>query len=593
MNSELLNKLRVCLQNGDIPAYLLLLEKEALNSDVEVWVLEELGKYYLLSTYPAIRNLDKAKIYFDKACLRNSGPAFYYLGYMYYRGTACTERDINKAIILLEKACDLGEYSGAVILGNIYQEGIEIEADEKKAKEFFQKAMSVNMGFYQYASLCLFDNEITFDDFKNLSGIYQEELSSPYAQKYDQPFVLKNIALLKNAVNTDKTEENLRIWDLKDLLAKLEAEHVEGFYYRGQNKRYPGPLCASLERNKYSKYPIYYDGDCRLRKYGHIFYFEDRCYMNAKHKWSEEKKLQYLLNSYIRQAFGYSLTMALTQQAGYQSEGLDVTFSIDIALFFASYLYDKGKYLLAKGDSENAVIYRWKNLKKNSFNTTLQSGYFNSPPLIPTYEIFESLQKCTEEETFYESVRNYAEAIAWGTDKARDYTNHFGSLPFDLLKIPVKYWENSRIYKQKAGLLLRDYVISQPKREAYFNSACRPCHDFPYMTDLDLNLSHDLSDSYICETFIFKKDPDYAKLYLESKGITPSFIYDSEEDDLSHILLSGWIENYYKDSHQYGTPVIDLSPHSSFNINYYKLMDLLHEYRANRSKYQYYFRPIE
>ena len=158
--------------------------------------------------------------------------------------------------------------------------------------------------------------------------------------------------------------------------------------------------------------------------------------------------------------------------------------------------------------------------------------------------------------------------IALPKELVDDYTNHFGSLPFDLLKIPNKYWENSRIYKQKAGLLLRDYVISQPKYEAYFISEGCPCHDFPYMTDLDFNLSHDLSDSYICETFVFKKDPDYAKLYLENKGITPSFIYDSDEDDLSHRLLSGWIESYYNDSHQYGTPIIDLSLHSSFNIDY-------------------------
>lgn len=223
----------------------------------------------------------------------------------------------------------------------------------------------------------------------------------------------------------------------------------------------------------------------------------------------------------------------------------------------------------------------------------LQSGYFNSPPLIPTYEIFASLQKCNDEELFYKSLKDYASAILWGTTEGRDYTTHFGHLPLHLLKIPNAYWTNSRIYKQKAALLLRDYVISVPKRNAYLTGVHSPCHEFIYMPDLDLNLCHDLSDPYICDTFVFRKDSKYAKEYLENNGITPSYIYDSDQDDLSHIMLQGWLETYYNDSHQYGCPVIDFSPHSEFDIDYYKLMDMLKQYRAGRSKFQYYFKPIE
>ena len=87
--------------------------------------------------------------------------------------------------------------------------------------------------------------------------------------------------------------------------------------------------------------------------------------MNNAELWPENVRLQCKLKDYLYMAYGYTFASALCQQAGYSSEGLDITSSIPVATFFSSYRYGKDNTFDFVTDYDSfGVIYRWKKCRR-------------------------------------------------------------------------------------------------------------------------------------------------------------------------------------------------------------------------------------
>lgn len=528
--------------------------------------------------------------------IRNKKTVGYFLiGILYNLYLDDTEENTGKALMSYEIATSEGHSLAPAHIGMMYYYGKSgIQCNFLRALEYLKISMNRGdiWGRYHYINMLLFDGSGGFQVFEKLQNEYK--LVSQY------PIPEQNCARnMANIIGDSLTvrSDNDKIWDFHELIEKLKKEDKEGYYYRGQNKHYDGPLCSSLDRDystpetiemmgpKYSRFPVHYAREDRLRKTGEWFFFINKCYSNNRPLWPENVRLQYSLNEYLRMAYGYAFSMALCQQAGYQSEGLDVTSSLPIAVFFASYDYKDNSYLLS-GDSYEGVIYRWKNLKKENSEVILHSHFYEAPNLIPVFDIFESLSSndyCDLEH----SIRSYKKAINWG--EMHDYVQIKGKRPFDLIKIPLEIFKKSRIYKQKAALLFPDHVYSESK---YL--AARQANqeiDFPYSKELDMSLVQDLSDCTICETFKFRKNPQRVQEYLKENEITnPHSIYDDNDLDLSHVLLNNLMESFYAVAGQ--TLIVEMSNHNfQLGFDYNTLNTRLREIRALRqgNPRKYYF----
>ncbi len=119
-----------------------------------------------------------------------------------------------------------------------------------------------------------------------------------------------------------------------------------------------------------------------------------------------------IISQYGNNALGYPLTQAFFQQAGYSSEGLDVSYDLCIALFFALYEFKNGKYVKKEfGESKPySVLYRWK-LPENRIS--LQDNYYSKAHFIPTYDIFRNFSVCDSVEESRASLKRYLKAIHW------------------------------------------------------------------------------------------------------------------------------------------------------------------------------------
>ena len=164
-------------------------------------------------------------------------------------------------------ASNYGLANASASLGLLYISGNRyVETNFNKAKEYFKLSTDRgNMeGLYQYSNLRLFDKYISYDDFVSLKDNYEKASKFPIVKKKNA----ENMSiLLKNAHKDDIP----KIWGFCELIDKLEKEHENGYYYRGQVQKYQGPLCSSLDRDystndtinkigqKFSAYPFFYN----------------------------------------------------------------------------------------------------------------------------------------------------------------------------------------------------------------------------------------------------------------------------------------------------------------------------------------------
>ena len=310
--------------------------------------------------------------------------------------------------------------------------------------------------------------------------------------------------------------------------------------------------------------------------------------MNNAELWPEHVRLQCKLKNYLYMVYGYALASALSQQAGYSSEGLDITSSIPVAAFFSSYKYGKDNtFAFVTDDDSLGVIYRWKKLPQVQPIDVLNADFCTTPCVIPTYDILEMMSENDNTCNLKESLLCYLRAINWG--HMHDYTEIAGRRPFHLLRIPKSMFYQSRIYKQKAALLLPDHIYS----ESWYRSAKieNPEKEFTYSEKVDYSLLQDLSDPSICETFIFQRNHEAAKNYLEyNKIFSPLDIYDDNEVDLSHMLLNV-VESYFSGD-EWGMIPIEISNKMvNYGFNYADFVQRLHNIRDLRkgNPMKYYF----
>lgn len=261
------------------------------------------------------------------------------------------------------------------------------------------------------------------------------------------------------------------IYTAENFYDMLLSEDSNECLYRGQTQAYPGPLWPSVYRSyKRSSKPIDVDRGKTFRGIGGRFYLKSEV-LNTKgfatndqiKNFSKEFYLREYLKLHIRNSLGYPLTEAFCQQTGLRSEGLDVTRSIPVALFFACYDFKRNSYE-RKTANVPSIIYRWRVKRRNWSLDDLNTIEFkNCPNLVPTKEILSLFPKCDNILESQESLDDYKESIKWNWYEF-SLKDIQGKRPFEIISFPEFVLNKSRVYNQEACLMIPDYTIAEMPR---------------------------------------------------------------------------------------------------------------------------------
>jgi FRG domain. len=144
---------------------------------------------------------------------------------------------------------------------------------------------------------------------------------------------------------------------------------------------------------------------------------------------------------------GFLLGTALAQQYGFSSEGLDATKSIDVACFFATHS-SEDDYVRTL-DEGIGIIYRlpYQNVYAPR-DGGFQYNFYSPHSLVDIDAIFEQMaEDAGDIDNFYKAFETFYTNKMTGKDA--DY---------NLIKIPVHAYQNSRIFRQKAVIILPDEI---------------------------------------------------------------------------------------------------------------------------------------
>ncbi len=318
------------------------------------------------------------------------------------------------------------------------------------------------------------------------------------------------------------TDKEVPAWDIHELLRYLNEEDQEASYvYRGQVKEYNAPLMPSRFRRHISYAdqgidradPLYRHS---LKKIGSKYYgdyvanfqmYRNEVFDNVnsakKHKIQDvyEKALRspllllrqqsgrilynnigtrldlirsilskeewYLfslykdrwmpvINNYDRRIIrmfgffkplGYLLGTALAQQYGFSSEGLDATKDLEVAAFFAT--HDSQDYYDRTLEDGIGIIYRFPYQQAYSARDGgFQYDFYSPHSLIDIGDIFENLvYDAADINDFFSAFE------AFYTKKMKGEDADYG-----LLKLPKDSYQKTRIFRQKAVILLADEI---------------------------------------------------------------------------------------------------------------------------------------
>lgn len=336
-----------------------------------------------------------------------------------------------------------------------------------------------------------------------------------------------------------------KIYSLTELIEVLESNNTSNRFYRGQIAHYDWPLWPSMYRG-FSRSEIFKIETIPSQyRRGKFFAFRSVYMYEEKAKSQEflrQRELKKLMMRYVRNALGFCLSEAFFQQAGWSSQGLDVTSDYNIALFFATHNLLQGKYVADTNKENIHILYTWDiPFQEWSLECLNHHDYYNLPVIFPTNKILDLFEECETIDEHLHSIHIYREAIGWNPIDF-DLDAIRTCRPFNIIRIPRSWKENSRISKQKAGLLFPDYIdidIIKP----YINS--------PELIELMKDggqFLEDLSRSTGCKRYLFKASPYEIENYISN---VPS-IYPST--DISHITLKGWMQSFFKNAN--GTPTL-------------------------------------
>ena len=345
-----------------------------------------------------------------------------------------------------------------------------------------------------------------------------------------------------------------------ELIKKLKKEHCPGCYYRGQTKLYEQqPLWPSGYRHScpIGPFPITgRDGIKRMYRFWPAYFNvtgdEDETASKIHQYKLRNKKRVHM--GYARNALGYCLSEALFQQAGWESEGLDVTSNPDVAFYFATHDFiQKDKKYQRTTSNGKHVIYRWKFKDEDwDFERLNRTNFYNRPTLFPTKKIFSLFDAASNQEDFLRSLETYRRNIGWngGALSGFMWENIEGRRPFSDIRIPKEWLQSSRIVNQDAALLfphvIREYdqslidyaiscfaVVQRDKVAPILNDSGKFVEDFTYSND--------------CEVFTFQDNgggiqslEDKLDLYVEN--------------DITHELVTGWMRSFLQN--EFGAMVV-------------------------------------
>ena len=565
------------LMNGNITEGLNIINALANNGHIDSQ--RGLGIAYVEGTYGLPVDYKRALSWFTNASDQNDLHSINYVGFLYQNGGHGIVNDLELAKKYYKKAADQGLAEAQINYAQLLLYDSINDPDHQITKKYF--SMAANQGYknaqYMMGILKMFE--------KNNENTYKESID--YFRKAKTSQNEANINVFIHLLSNAKPKTQNEIYELSDLLHKLEREHRPGYYYRGQADYYT-VLQPSMFRSGSSRLPIKFTGDERLRKSGTEFYFED---LKAP---KLNFKIRRLLSMEINNALGYPLTQAMFQQAGYNSEGLDITSDYLIALFFSTYEYIQGKSCFEMKDNKKgkpySVIYRWRHLEAVDPLKALNSNFIDCKNFIPTYDIFKWFGTCDTVSEFITSLKQYAEAISWGP--YFDIDDWKNGRPYHLIKLPKSLLNKSRVIRQKGSLLLCDNIIPENQYYIYLKNGFQA----PHLNNLDMRLSQDLSEPGFCDTFYYHRNDDLAKKTLEEHELYGPDIYNEEYDengneDISHLMLYDWVESKYMDYHKYGTSVITNSPVPNYGISYEQMLYTLQQWQKMKSKCGYFISP--
>lgn len=242
---------------------------------------------------------------------------------------------------------------------------------------------------------------------------------------------------------------------LGPLVERLRSEDDGSYAYRGQVREYSIPLVPCAYRPFINPAKHLEPTVSTLRSVPHARFVEYDLPVTGIP--DVESRLEFqkrLLGDAIRNALGFALKEVFCQQAGLNSEGLDVTTNLDVALFFATHAYSERRYAPFSTSGEG-VLYRWRvetpAVSLDALNTW---DFFQCPTYLPSRDILCLFDTCETVEEAVASIDEFRSAIGWGLFFDLDQVR--GSRPFHLLRIPRRYLAASRIDKQSAGLLIPD-----------------------------------------------------------------------------------------------------------------------------------------
>lgn len=393
-------------------------------------------------------------------------------------------------------------------------------------------------------------------------------------------------ALLRYANRRLPRRKNIPVMTVRELYEKLRRdERNQKYIYRGQTQMYQPPLRPSAYRPcQYSRFAMEGEPAYQVRNWGREFYLErtDNEFLFGDERRKKSHAVRRIMSVYMNNALGYPLTQTLFQQAGYSSEGLDVTYDLHIALFFALYEFnaEKGKYERKKAGNRQSVIYRWKR-PENSFS--LQDDYYKRAHFIPSLEIIRNFGVCRSREESLVSLERYLNAIRWGNLEF----DLPGRRPFELIRLPEEARTKSRIAIQKGALLIPDIIPCSGMLQTHALWG----YPIETNTDMEYNLVQDLSDPSICDSFMIDCS-DLRKADFDFLGDIPSpdEIYSEGQNDISHILTYNIFERAYGEEIRMGAFPIELvRVMPGYGVSYLDALELLQEWNQKKKKNQYFY----
>ena len=328
------------------------------------------------------------------------------------------------------------------------------------------------------------------------------------------------------------------------LLEKLKEEHRPGYYYRGQTKLYDQqPLWPSGYRHSFPIGPFSItdtDGIKRMYTFWPAYFNRD----GGSIEEFNLRKRKRIHMGYARNALGYCLSEAFFQQAGWESEGLDVSGNPEVAFFFATHDFVREiKKYQRTSQKRKHVIYRWKFKDEDwSFERLNQTNFYNRPTLFPTKKVFSLFDAANGHEDFMASLETYRRKIGWNGGAANGFMwqKIEGCRPFADIRIPKEWLQSSRIVNQDAALLfphvIREYdqplidyalggiaVEQRDKAASILRASGKFVEDFTYSNNCEIFTFPD----DVCDNQSLEKMLD---LYVEK--------------DITHELVAGWAKSF-------------------------------------------------